>query len=129
MLDVKDFDKKTLKKEIEFLLKVMSCIVDINYMDYYKGSDDMKPSERLGLLKYADNIVETDLFKETVKSRKKYKQLLKRLFELNMEYVSVYNNAYTNSALRMILDAQQHFMDFGKYNENNEDRRDNTNMD
>ena len=46
-----------------------------------------------------------------------------------MEYVSVYNNAYTNSALRMILDAQQHFMDFGKYNENNEDRRDNTNMD
>lgn len=129
MLDVKDFDEKTLKNEIEFLLKVMSCIVDVNYMDYYKGSDDMKPSERLGLLKYADNIVETDLFKQTVKSRKKYKQLLKKLFELNMEYVSVYNNAYTNSALRMILDAQQHFMDFGKYNENNEDRRDNTNMD
>ena len=129
MLDVEDFDEKTLKNEIEFLLKVMSCIVDINYIDCYKGSDDMKPSERLGLLKYADNIVETDLFKETVKSRKKYKQLLKRLFELNMEYVSVYNNAYTNSALRMILDAQQHFMDFGKYNENNEDRRDNTNMD
>ena len=126
MLDVKDFDEKTLKKEIEFLLEVLSCIVDVNYIDYYKGSDDMKPSERLGLLRYADNIVETDLFKETVKSRKKYKQLLKRLFELNMEYVSIYNNAYTNSGLRMILDAQQHFMDFEKYNE---DRRNNTNMD
>lgn len=129
MLDIKDIDEKTLKKEIEFLLKVMSCIVDVNYIDYYKGSDDMKPSERLGLLRYADDIVETDLFKETVRSRKKYKQLLKKLFELNMEYVSVYNNAYTNSGLRMILEAQQHFMDFGKYNENNEDRRDNTDMD
>ena len=56
MLDIKDIDEKTLKKEIEFLLKVMSCIVDVNYIDYYKGSDDMKPSERLGLLRYADDI-------------------------------------------------------------------------
>ena len=106
-------DKHIVKMIIEYS-QILSAVVDVNYMNEYKGKDNIKPSKRLGLPGYPPNHIKHPSTMWTIESKGNAKWLLKHLRATIRQYQIRYNKRHKLEGCLMIYDAQMKYLSFPK---------------
>lgn len=106
-------DKHVVKMILESC-QILSAVLDVNYIDEYRGKTDVKPSFQLGCPGYPPAHVKHPSTLWAIESKGNAKWLIKHLRALNMEYTKRYMKTHKLAGCTMIYEAQLQYLKFSK---------------